>query len=287
MDRTLYAILLIGALCQLDVCGQVFLNDRIVGGEDATAGAWPWQVSIHVGFGHNCGGTLISKDWVLSAARCFQNFLFFKVVMYFGRLTQSGTNPYEASRTASQIIKHPLFQYPNPDHDIALVKLSSSVAFSDFIRPVSLAAAGSVFAAGTESWVTGWGLLQPEGPPSNTLQEVMIPVVSNSECANVYEGVTSITSNMICAGQEGKSICPGDSGGPLLSRKGSLCIQSGIMSFSRNLCYDLKHPSVFTRVSQYQDWIKLHMGSNPPGFVQFNTDIHYSWTISPPKDFEL
>ncbi|KAL1279334.1 hypothetical protein QQF64_026007 [Cirrhinus molitorella] len=69
MDRTLYAILLIGALCQLDVCGQVFLNDRIVGGEDATAGAWPWQVSIHVGFGHNCGGTLISKDWFICSSR--------------------------------------------------------------------------------------------------------------------------------------------------------------------------------------------------------------------------
>ncbi|KAL0199045.1 hypothetical protein M9458_007585, partial [Cirrhinus mrigala] len=82
--------------------------------------------------------------------------------MYFGRLSQSGTNPYETSRTASQIIKHPLFDYPNPDNDIALVKLSSSVTFSDYIKPVCLAAAGSVFAAGTESWVTGWGLLQPE-----------------------------------------------------------------------------------------------------------------------------
>ncbi|XP_073692118.1 tryptase-like [Garra rufa] len=201
--------------------------------------------------------------------------------MYFGRLTQSGTNPYEESRTASQIIKHPLFNYPIPDNNIALVQLSSSVTFSDYIRPVRLAAAGSVFAAGTESWVTGWGLLQPEGPPSNILQEVMIPIVSNSECAKVYEGVTSITSNMICAGQEGKSICPGDSGGPMVSRKGSLWIQSGIMTFSRNLCNDLKYPSGFTRVSQYQDWIKSHIGSNPPEFVEFDTDIHHSFHLLP------
>ncbi|XP_050957963.1 chymotrypsin-like elastase family member 2A [Labeo rohita] len=272
-----------GSLCQLDVCGQASLCDRIVGGVNVTTGAWPWQVSIHVGFGHNCGGTLITKDWVLSAARCFQNFHFFKAVMYFGRLSQSGTNPYETSRTASQIIKHPLFDYPNPDNDIALVKLSSSVTFSDYIRPVCLAAAGSVFAAGTESWVTGWGVLHPEGPPSNILQEVMIPIVSNSECANVYEGVTSITSNMICAGQEGRSICPGDSGGPMLSRKGSLWIQSGIMSVSRNLCNDLKYPSGFTRVSQYQDWIKSYMDSNPPGFVEFNTDIHHSFHLQQPS----
>ncbi|KAL1279426.1 hypothetical protein QQF64_026099 [Cirrhinus molitorella] len=110
-----------GALCQIDVCGQVFLNDRIVGGEE-------------------CDGRGLAMA---------------------GRLSQSGSNPNETSRRASQIINHPKYNSSTFDNDIALVKLSSSVAFSDFIRPVSLAAAGSEFAAGTESWVTGWGLLEP------------------------------------------------------------------------------------------------------------------------------
>uniref|UniRef100_A0A672RVW1 Peptidase S1 domain-containing protein n=1 Tax=Sinocyclocheilus grahami TaxID=75366 RepID=A0A672RVW1_SINGR len=57
------------------VCGRAPLNNKIVGGGRAKAGAWPWQVSIHVvGFGHHCGGTLITKDWVLSAAHCFQRY---------------------------------------------------------------------------------------------------------------------------------------------------------------------------------------------------------------------
>ncbi|XP_016348593.1 trypsin-like [Sinocyclocheilus anshuiensis] len=206
-----------GSLCQLDVCGRAPLNNRIVGGENATAGDWPWQVSIHltfqdVNFGHFCGGTLINKDWVLSAAHCFQWFNASYIVMYFGRLNQSGFNLFETNRTARRNINHPNFNISNLDNDVALVQLSSSVTFSDYIRPVCLAAAGSVFGGGTESWVTGWGRLQPNGTQlPDILQEVMIPIVNNSACANAYGGVNiSITSNMICAGllnQGGKGAC--------------------------------------------------------------------------------
>uniref|UniRef100_A0A672KSF8 Zgc:123295 n=1 Tax=Sinocyclocheilus grahami TaxID=75366 RepID=A0A672KSF8_SINGR len=249
------------------------LSYMIVGGENATAGAWPWQVSIHVvGFGHNCGGTLITKDWVLSAAQCFQSQNESDTVMYFGRLNQSGSNPNEASRTASRIINHPGYVGAPYDNDIALVQLSSSVNFTDYIRPVCLAAAGSVFGGGTESWVTGWGRLQPGGQVPDILQEVMIPIVNNSACANAYGG--RITSNMICAGllnQGGKDSCQGDGGGPMVSKSGSLWIQSGIVSFGKG-CAEPKYPGVYSRVSQYQDWIKSNTGSNPPGFVEFNTE---------------
>uniref|UniRef100_A0A8C1UET8 Zgc:123295 n=1 Tax=Cyprinus carpio TaxID=7962 RepID=A0A8C1UET8_CYPCA len=274
-----------GSLCQSEVCGRVPLSDRVVGGENATAGDWPWQVSIHViGFGHNCGGTLITKDWVLSAAHCFQSVGVSDTVMYFGRLSQSGSNPHETNRTANRIINHPNYDPSTIDNDIALIELSSSVAFTDYIRPVCLPAAGSVFAAGTESWVTGWGKLQSEDTQgSDILQELMIPIVSSSDCDKAYGG--GITSNMICAGflnQGGKSICPGDSGGPMLSRKDSLWIQSGISSFAGRKCDDPKLPSAFARVSQYQDWIKSFMGSNPPGFVEFNTDVQHSTPTTTP-----
>ncbi|KAK9978829.1 hypothetical protein ABG768_020567 [Culter alburnus] len=264
-----------GSLCQLDVCGRAPLNVRIVGGNNATAGAWPWQVRIHARRAL-CGGTLITKDWVLSAAHCFKessNVSDPYTVMFFGRLNQSGSNPHEIIRTASRIIRHSNYNASTFDNDIALVQLNSSVNFTDYIKPVCLAAAGSVFSAGTESWISGWGLLQYNGTLPDTLQEVMIPIVNNSDCDKAYRGFNiSITSNMICAGllnQGGKGQCQGDSGGPMVSKNDSLWIQSGIVSFGAG-CAHPRYPGVLARVSQYQNWIKSYMSSNPPGFVEFN-----------------
>ncbi|XP_067218501.1 trypsin I-P1-like [Chanodichthys erythropterus] len=263
-----------GSLCQLDVCGRAPLSVGIVGGNNATAGAWPWQVRIRV-HKYLCGGTLINKDWVLSAAKCFKdssNVSDPDTVMFFGRLNQSGSNPHEIIRTAKRIIRHSNYNDQLHNNDIALVQLNSSVTFSDYIKPVCLAAAGSVFSADTESWVTGWGTLQSEGEWTfDTLQEVMMPIVSNSDCDKAYGG--GITSNMICAGllnQGGKDSCQGDEGGPMVSKKDSLWIQSGIVSFGVG-CAEPEFPGVYTRVSQYQNWIESYMGSNPPGFVEFNS----------------
>ncbi len=77
-------------------------------------------------------------------------------VIYLGRHRQVGINPYEISRNVSRIITHPKYNPNNFDNDIALVQLSSSVNFTDYIRPVCLAASGSTFAADTDSWITGW-----------------------------------------------------------------------------------------------------------------------------------
>ncbi|RXN35919.1 trypsin I-P1-like protein [Labeo rohita] len=108
---------------------------------------------------------------------------------------------------------------------------------------------------------------------SDVLQELMIPVVNFSECNNTYGG--TITNNMICAGllnEGGKGACQGDSGGPMVIRNGSLWIQSGIVSFGKG-CAEPKYPCVYTRVSRYQDWIQSKILLNPPGFVEFNSNV--------------
>lgn len=263
-----------GSNAQSDVCGIAPLNDKIVGGEDAPAGAWPWQVSLHNTIGHFCGGSLITKEWVLSAAHCFSSSNTFGFTVYLGRESQQSLNFNEVSRTLSQIIRHPDYDNIPNDNDVALLKLSSPVEFTEYIRPVCLAAGGSTFSAGTTCWVTGWGTIRGDGTPlpfPQRLQEVSVPVVSNTQCSASY---SDITSNMICAGLDegGKDSCQGDSGGPLVSKDGSKWVLAGVVSFGKG-CAEPGFPGVYARVSEYQSWINSQInsqdGSTQPGFVTF------------------
>ncbi|XP_026102150.1 transmembrane protease serine 9-like isoform X2 [Carassius auratus] len=265
------ALLMRGCDAQLDVCGRASLNTRIVGGQNASPGAWPWQVSLHRNSRHFCGGSLINKEWVLTAAHCFDNTSPSGLTVYLGRQTQEGTNANEVSRSVSEIIKHPGYISSTHDNDITLLHLSSPVTFTDYIQPVCLASSSSTFFNRTVSWVTGWGNIRTEValPSPQNLQEVQVPVVGNRQCKCLY-GVSTITDNMICAGlmEGGKDSCQGDSGGPMVSKQGSIWVQSGIVSFGYG-CALANFPGVYARVSKYQSWINEKITTSQPGFVTF------------------
>ncbi|XP_073713211.1 polyserase-2-like [Misgurnus anguillicaudatus] len=284
-----FAVTLLARGCdaQLSVCGRPTLSTKIVGGQSATAGAWPWQVSLHGSSGHFCGGSLINNEWVLTAAHCFSSTSTASLTVYLGLQTQSGSNPNSTSRTVSDIIKHPNYNSNTHDNDITLLHLSSPVNFTDYIKPVCLAAEGSTFYSGTSSWVTGWGNIAvdvPLGSPQ-TLQEVNVPVIGNKKCNCAYNN--DITNNMMCAGLEqgGKDSCQGDSGGPMVSKQNSVWIQSGIVSFGIG-CAQAQYPGVYTRVSKYQSWINQSITTNQPGFITFtsngtDSDLSVSCTSVP------
>lgn len=80
-----------------------------------------------------------------------------------GRQNLQGKNPNEVSRTVARIILHPNYDSFTSNNDIALLRLSSPVNFTDYITPVCLAASDSVFNNGTDSWVTGWGAVKEGG----------------------------------------------------------------------------------------------------------------------------
>ncbi|XP_027141139.1 transmembrane protease serine 9 [Larimichthys crocea] len=269
---TLLTLLTQDSLSQIDVCGRPALNTRIVGGQVAPEGSWPWQASLHR-FGHFCGGSLINREWVLTAAHCFPSTSTANLIVYLGRQRQEGSNVNEMSRTVTQIINHPDYNSETSDNDISLLKLSSPVTFTNYILPVCLAASGSTFNAGTDSWVTGWGNIGSGVPlpsPQN-LMEVEVPIVGNRQC-NCDYGVGVITDNMICAGLRsgGRDSCQGDSGGPQVSKQDGRWIQEGVVSFGRG-CALPNFPGVYARVSRYESWIKSQITSNQPGFVRFTS----------------
>uniref|UniRef100_A0A673CRH2 Peptidase S1 domain-containing protein n=1 Tax=Sphaeramia orbicularis TaxID=375764 RepID=A0A673CRH2_9TELE len=262
------------------VCGSVPVNSH--------GGTWPWIVSIHKNGVYTCAGTLIADNFVITAAQCFSSSNP-NVGDWTVFLGHQRTNPNEVSRTVTTIILHPNYDSNTNNNDIALLRLSSPVTFTDYIRPVCLAASDSVFNSGTDSWVTGWGTVQ-EGvllPFPGTLQEVEVPVLGNRQC-NCLNGVGTVTDNMICAGllEGGKDSCQGDSGGPMVSKQGSVWVQSGIVSFGFG-CARPNLPGVYSRVSQYESWISSHITSDQPGFVQFSssgldTDSSYTCPGLPP-----
>ncbi|XP_034072473.1 venom protease-like, partial [Gymnodraco acuticeps] len=250
----------------LSACGRAPNNPRIVGGQNAAAGTWPWVASLQVNGKHRCGGSLISDMWVLTAAHCFPHR---KMKVVLGLESMSGPNLNNVSKAIDKIIVHPAYGdiFNKNNNDMALLKLSSPVTFTNYIQPVCLASANSTFYTGDNNWVVGFGTTSRGGPYADTLQEVRVPIVGNNECTCAYH---DLTDNMICAGLRagGNDSCQGDSGGPMMIKKGSVWIQSGVVSFGKG-CALPKFPGVYARVSRFEDWIKNHTGSSKPGFVDY------------------
>ncbi|XP_033826386.1 tryptase [Periophthalmus magnuspinnatus] len=262
-------LFLTGASGQPDVCGSAPLNakTKIVGGEDAIPGSWPWQCSLLRFGSHFCGGSLINDQWVLTAAHCFSSTNTGGLTVALGRDTQQLSNPNEVTRTVTRIICHPSYDEDTNDNDICLLKLSRSVSFDSYIRPVCLAGTGNAPSAGTNVWVTGWGTINSgqDLPFPQRLQEVNVPVVSRLVCDVSYTNV-DITNNMLCAGRAGKDSCQGDSGGPLVLKMNGSWVLMGVVSFGIG-CGLPQFPGVYTQVSRYQTWISGRTGSDTSGFM--------------------
>ncbi|XP_019208689.1 serine protease 27-like isoform X2 [Oreochromis niloticus] len=246
---------------------------------------WPWLAFITVFKQFKCGGSLISDQWVLTAAQCISPQEIGDTAVFLGVQNLTGPFPPVVGLRVDKIICHPDYSNLTLKNNICLLKLSTPVNFTDYIQPICLAAENSTFYAGTNTWLTGFGITSNLTFP-NILQEANVPVVGNNECQCYYEDLTfsSITENMICTGLQagGTSSCYGDGGGALMIETGSVWIQIGIVSFSVGCARPLR-PEVYTRVSQYQKWISDTITDTEPGFVSFTstgTDSDLSFNCS-------
>ncbi|XP_070708472.1 serine protease 33 [Pempheris klunzingeri] len=247
-------------------CGRPpLVENRIVGGMDSADGAWPWQVDVQTfTAGHICGGSIITENWVLSAAHCFPNPSDTgSHIIYAGRFQQNGINLHESMHRVSRVVIPSGYIEPHSGKDLALVQLSSPVTWSDHVRPVCLPASGTLFPGGMPCYVTGWGHIRDGVPLQGvgTLQQVQVPIISQSSCWEMYRTdpteQVDILYDMICAGyQEGsKDSCQGDSGGPLVCQMvNGTWVQAGVVSFGLG-CARPNKPGVYTRLTSYSTFI--------------------------------
>uniref|UniRef100_A0A8C5FGI9 ST14 transmembrane serine protease matriptase a n=1 Tax=Gadus morhua TaxID=8049 RepID=A0A8C5FGI9_GADMO len=249
-------------------CGRsLFKTSRIVGGQDAVAGEFPWQVSLHSkDHGHLCGASIISERWLVTAAHCVQDNGKSRFSQpgtweaYLGLHVQRQTGKTAERRTLKRIIPHPYYNEYTYDNDIALMELSSSVPYSDHIRPICMPAAQHVFPPGHSVWITGWGATREGGLAATVLQKAQVRIINQTVCNNLM--ANQITSRMMCAGVllGGIDACQGDSGGPLSSpSKGGRMFLAGVVSWGDG-CARKNKPGIYTRVTKYRGWIKEKTG---------------------------
>ncbi|XP_054438744.1 ovochymase-2 [Pteronotus mesoamericanus] len=248
---------------------------RIVGGSQVVKGSYPWQVSLRRRQTHICGGTIISPQWVVTAAHCVANRNSASTLnVTAGKHDLSHTEPGEQTLTIEIIIIHPYFSTKKPmDYDIALLKMAGTFHFGQFVGPVCLPGPRERFKAGLVCTTAGWGRLTEEGILPQVLQEVSLPILTKEECAAALLTLKKPISGrtFLCTGfpDGGRDACKGDSGGALMCRnkKGAWTL-AGVTSWGlgcgrgwRNNVQrdDQGSPGIFTDLSKVLPWIQNHI----------------------------
>ncbi len=237
---------------------------RIVGGQDAVRGAWPWYAQLQFRNAFICGGTLVDNKYIVTAAHCFgsgrNNAAYWKVILGKNRESDSGNDEHVSDVT--DIILHS-YDQTTKDNDIAVLVLANPpLEDSQFINSVCLDTAVSIsFDSTSVCFIAGFGRTEEGGNVATVLQEAMVPLVSTGICNTKYTG--RITANMICAGylEGGIDACQGDSGGPLVCSRQDESANverwylAGITSWGYG-CARPNFPGVYTNVARYGGWLE-------------------------------
>ncbi len=250
---------------------------RIIGGLPADPNAWPWMSGLvyknsPISSGVFCGASLISKEWVLTAAHCLINKSHTSFDVFTNQAKLDNAIPERLS--VERIIFHPLFDQFSLVNDLALIKLTSP---SD-IQPIMVLAPFTSQDNESKSAIAlGWGAIS-ENPPQypTDLQQISLPLINNQLCE---KSMGNITNDMLCAGDGlgHKDTCFGDSGGPLVifDTESQTWRQAGITSWGFG-CAEPGFYGVYTRLKNYATFISQHIcttsKTHPPVSLKLNID---------------
>ncbi|KAM4531816.1 tryptase-2-like [Odontesthes bonariensis] len=245
------------------------VRSSIIRGENAERGTWPWMVHLNITTENGlkkwrCGGSLLNKEWVLTAAHCWD-----KKLQPNERRSGAWAGSHELQKASvdymsiTHVIRHPEYRALSSryENDIALIKLKRKAKTSPLVAAVSLPSADATFDSSSECWITGWGQIGKDVPlpDPEVLQQLKIPILSQQSCNAMYG---KLPSNSLCAGYRagGKGACKGDDGGPLVCRTAKGFVQVGILSSGG--CGLPSSPGLYTQVSKYLDFINgyIHQG---------------------------
>uniref|UniRef100_A0A671SIH6 trypsin n=1 Tax=Sinocyclocheilus anshuiensis TaxID=1608454 RepID=A0A671SIH6_9TELE len=233
----------------------------IVNGREAKPHSRPYMVSIQISGQHDCGGFLISDQWVLTAAHCWNRYAILTVVV--GAHDLSNIKILDRIRVKFYI-PHPGYLISSLRNDIMLLMVNIILLVTTIIQYlVRKQILNNILYdfllqfldskdvnVDTLCSVAGWGRLWTNGSLSDRLMEAYVTTLNHVQCQRKW-GPSYSALQMICAYGGGGS-CKGDSGGPLVC--GDTAV--GVTSFGSKLCCNSpEHPNVYTKISAYLPWI--------------------------------
>lgn len=192
-------------------CGEENQNEtfRIVGGQIVQIASVPYLVSVQYQGKHDCGGSIIAKLWILSAAHCKKDGIVtdFKIRSGSSRTTRGKLYDIE------QLVPHPQYNTDNNDKDFMLIKLKVPMVFSDRQQPIILADEGENFNVNSEVLASGFGDTSNLMEQKEFLRAVVLKIIDQAKCNTAWSVSGGVTDNMLCAGTEagGQDSCTGKS----------------------------------------------------------------------------
>ncbi|XP_060926115.1 elastase-1-like [Limanda limanda] len=234
---------------------------RVVGGEAVGSEYhWSWQVSLQFysdgKYHHFCGGSLISRRWVLTAAHCVYSSGSVRAVM--GDLILNSHHGAGQVRDVIGVYIHPDWNNYSisSGNDIALLRLSSDVSMNLNVKLPGLPSSAEMLPDDTPCYITGYGRISTDGSMSDRMRYALLPIVDHQTCTSAGWWGSTVKTTMICAGGGAQSACNGDFGGPLSCWINNSYYVHGVASFVSGMgCNAPQKPTVFTRVSAYVTWM--------------------------------